>query len=138
MKHIKLFESWLNEAATKVLFSFDLQKEMPKEFNRESRLQDEEDRDEYTDAISTTLEAFDATGETPKEEASTFIHDSFKDAKFPVKLIYSDQEKGFGTYGPNGGGMEVTVYAGLENLDKKSILELFKTLWTEETDYFVA
>ena len=132
-QHIKLFENWLNEAESKPLFTLDLQKEMPEEFNRASRIQDEDDEDEYTDDITTTVKAYDASAETPKETPKTHIHPTFEKEANKIKLYFEDNEKGYGNYGPHGGGNEVTVYAGVKKLDEKSILDLFKELWKDQT-----
>jgi hypothetical protein len=143
MKHLRLFESWLHEASTtKPLYSFDLLEEMPDEFSVDARLnmpgmEDDEDI-EYTEDIATTLEVHDATNASPKEGMATFIHKSFKNAKHPVKLLFTDTEKGYGQYGPNGGGMAASIYAGLDTLSAQAALNLFMELWDEEPEYFVA
>jgi hypothetical protein len=137
MKHLKLFENWLNESESQPLFNIDLQKELPKEFNRASRLQDEDDDEEYTNDITTTLKVYDASDENPKEipnlqSLRVHIHDSFEKEPNKIKLDFEDYEGGYGNYGAYGGGHEVTVYAGLKKLDKKSVLDFFKSSWKND------
>ena len=129
MSNVKDFNTWLNESKGSDNITIDLQKDFP-EIN-DTRNEDEDEM--YTDKITTTLEIQDAKEMKPGKE--DYIDPSFKTSPIKIKMIYTDTEEGYGTYGPHGGSYIVNIFAGVDSMDKKTILDLFKKMWNTE-DYF--
>jgi hypothetical protein len=141
MAHVKDFNGFLNEAQQGKQLSlhyYDLQEEMPAEFGREARLDSDQDGEEYAEDISTMLEVFDeGQRDDPPEEIgfNVFIHPTFNTEPHKIRLEWVDEENGYGTYGPYGGGNSSTIYAGVKDLERDTILDFFKKIWAEE-DYW--
>lgn len=156
-RNVKGFSQFVNENRESNVMEFDLIEIFPYLFSREARIDadnysDEEadEDDNYTTDIKTTLRVervdygdpeladmgFPSSPE-PGNGFSEFEDSSYTDDSEPVKvkMTYTDQENGFGNYGPYGGGHEVTIWAGLSSWDSNSVLSLFKDLW-DSTDYF--
>jgi hypothetical protein len=64
-----------------------------------------------------------------------FIDDSFHTEPVKIKLIFDDDEAGYGGYGPSGGGMSRTIFCGVQEFTKETVLDRFKQLLSD-TDLF--
>jgi len=141
----------------------DLVKELPDLYSRAARIGDDEDDDtDYTHDITTTLTAikYDTPADIDQlrelglaqgawetdpdwiealDEISyitdKFIDDSFHTEPVKLKLIFDDEEGGYGGYGPGGGGMGRTIFCGVQEFTKDVILDKF-TYLLRYTDIF--
>jgi hypothetical protein len=153
-KLIKGFSQFVNESAqVGDTIQIDLIEEFPERFSREERLSGYgDDNDDYTHDIETTLTAellevidFDlhrlGLSNIPDlpDDFDEFMtaDDSYSDPdlRFKAKLTFSDQENGYGNYGPGGGGYEKIVFVGLASWSEEAILDRFDFL-SRETDAF--
>jgi hypothetical protein len=144
----------------------DLMQELPDLYSRAARIGNDGDGDEddnYTHDITTTLTAIKyETGDDLDQlrelglavgwkddpdwiEAldqtldiiDKFIDDSFHTEPVKVKLIFDDEEVGYGGYSPGGGGMGRTIFCGVQEFTKDAILDKFTYLlrYTDIFDY---
>ena len=118
-----------------------------------SDLDDDNDDDDYTHDIETTLTAellevidpdlhrigLSNIPDLPDDFDDWWMtaDDSYSDPdlRFKAKLTFSDQENGYGNYGPGGGGYEKIVFVGLASWSEEAILDRFDFL-SRETDAF--
>ena len=152
MKHLipigLLLES-SDEVSWRLWDTIDLVEAQPERWSREARVQNSGD-DDYTDEITTRLEVWvpdlDARGQRllelgllslpePEEEWGSRVDPSWSSEPIQIKLVFEDQEGGYGGYGPGGGGHEVIVWAGVGSLDRASVLRLMDHMLDNE-DYF--
>ncbi len=148
---IKRFTQFVNENHKSEVIEIDLVDRRPDIYGREARLGDNEDDEEYTEDIQTTIRAVqvnsadeDAIINQMKEyglagpgEEDTTIHDSYHSKPVRVKITYTDDEGGYGTYGPSGGGSgDIEVFAGVDEFTEEEILQLADTLY--EDGYLVS
>lgn len=153
-KLIKGFSQFVNESAQLGdTIQIDLIEEFPERFSREERLSGYgDDDDDYTHDIETTLTAellevidpdlhrigLSNIPDLPDDfDEFMTADDSYSDPdlRFKAKLTFSDQENGYGNYGPGGGGYEKIVFVGLASWSEEAILDRFDFL-SRETDTF--
>jgi hypothetical protein len=114
---------------------------LPTQFDRASRIHDDGDEELFTHDIRTSIKCELLSDDCTPEEMITdgeifHVDELFNRCPVKVKLTFSDSEGGYGGYGPYGGGMESTVFCGVDEFTDENLLELFNILWNCDADYF--
>ncbi|CAB4219076.1 hypothetical protein UFOVP1604_159 [uncultured Caudovirales phage] len=155
---VKGFSQFINEElelSDSDRIEIDLIEELPDLFSRAARIGNEDSDDEYTHDITTTLTAIKC--DTPDDidqlrnlglaqgawetdpdwiEAldqtlyitDKFIDDSFHTGQVKIKIVFKDQENEYGGYSASGGGIDRTVFCGVQEFTKDRVLDKFTDL----------